>query len=304
MDRSGPLRLKKDGPAMEETGENKVWILFANGEGSRLNLSLHPGKGEQNRPADAYVVTGGGLSRSARRAAESVYNWLQHNGRNPDRFVAGFDVQHADNSMVGESAGLAFAIALASRMLHKQGLAIAATGEVSGGQYPGPVAKVGGINEKVTAAITLLPPGGSLFYPAVNEADLADALKEECRSNGIALYPISSVAEAMDLLFLNAQEEADCSSAARSWSKRITVVGGISALLIAVSLGSWWLTTRGDTVDKMPVQKDEVEVAAVAAEPQAVDDQDALIALPEQDIIVPPQPAVSEEHSRNNHGFD
>lgn len=286
---------------MEDTGGNKVWILFANGEGSRVNLSLHPGKSEQNRPADAYVVTGGGLSRSARRAAESVYNWLQHNGRNPDRFVAGFDVQNADNSMVGESAGLAFAVALASTMLHKKGLTIAATGEVSGGQYPGPVAKVGGINEKVAAAISLLPPGGSLLYPAANEAYLTEALKEECRSIGIALYPISSVAEAMDLLFLNVQEEADRPSPARSWSKRVKVAGSLLIFFITVSLGSWWLTTRGGTVDEMPVQESETEGVS---EPPAVDDQDVRIALPQPDTIVPPQSPVPEEHSSNAHGFD
>lgn len=219
--------------------ENRIWLLFTSGESSRVNLSLHHGKGDRGRPADAYVVTGGGLSKSARRAAEAVFNWLQQAGRNPDQFVAGFDVQGADNSMAGESGGLSFAIALAARLLNREGLSVAATGEITGGQYPGPLTAVDGINEKLSAAAVLMPPGSFLFFPATNEGQVTADVWTTLHKGGIHTHSVASVAEALEVLFNNTSLQLDRIEQSHQTPPRtgFIVIGMITLCVIVLSAG-------------------------------------------------------------------
>ncbi len=208
-------------------------------------LSLHAAKSGQSRPADAYVVTVGGLSGSARRAAEAVYTWLQHCGKNPDRFVAGFDVCNAGSSMAGASSGLAFAVALAARLLDVHGLSVAATGELREGQFPAPIARVGGINEKIAAALKVLPREGILLYPQENDADILESLRKQCGEEGIVLCPIRTLAEAFELLFAaerhRGAEKKEIPGVREGVANKATRVGGVVLAVLLGGLLGWWL---------------------------------------------------------------
>lgn len=185
-----------------EMAEGTMHLVFANGESSRVFVSLHHGKNTKARPADAYVVTGGGLSRSARRAAEVVYNWLQQRGKNPDQFVAGFDVPAADGRVAGESAGLAFALALGARILNYGNLNIVATGEIVEARYPATIGGVEGINEKLRRGEDLLKSGDYLVYPAANDEEIEAGLKNRLSEKGVVLLPVANAAEALDTVLL------------------------------------------------------------------------------------------------------
>ena len=242
-----------------------VWILFANGESSRVNISLHRGKSDRSRPADAYVVTGGGLSRSARRAAESVYNWLRESGRNPDQFVAGFDIEGADSTMAGESGGLAFALALSARLLNRPVVAMAATGEITGAHYPAPVGRVDGINEKLRAAAELLGDGQYLCFPRENEHEINSELIKDIRNRGIRLTAVDSVAEALETVFEVRSGKSISNPGKRPNIRMITMALSLACLMLAmVILGSWWF--ESNNAQGVEENQDQVQTESLTVE--------------------------------------
>jgi len=146
-----------------------TWMLFENGSGVQVNLSLYSPPGERARPVDAYVVTEceGGFTGSARRAAETVYHVLQAQGVEMDPVVVGYDLQGlpAGAPVTGESGGLAFAVALAKRILGQDPVSVAATGEITSSHGDGVVGPVRGIAAKLTAAGRLAPVRSWVLYP-------------------------------------------------------------------------------------------------------------------------------------------
>lgn len=291
---------------MQGSTDNNIWVLFANGEGSRVSLTLHPGKSDESRPADAYVVTGGGLSRSARRAAEIVYNWLEQSGKNPDRFVAGFDVQNADSSMTGDSSGLAFAVSLAAMFLNKSGVIVAATGEILEGQFPGPVGKVGGINEKAEAAVELLPHGGVFLYPVDNDIELSDLVREQCMSKDLILHPVQSVAEALDLLFTTpaGREEKAQETSLLTGNKLKQVAFGIVGVVLVVCLGLWLAVSYQRPVDENGgTESVATGVTEISPVPQTVISEfEEELAPPEEKNQLQLEPV--HERGLHDQGFD
>ncbi len=288
---------------MSSEGEdNRVWILFANGEASQVRLSLHPAKPERNRPADAYVVTGGGLARSARRAAEAVYNWLGERGHNPDQFVAGFDVQDSDPSMNGESAGLAFALALAGRLLNRTGMSVAATGEIAVSTYPGPLARVEGVNDKLRAVARHLPAESVCCCPAANAGDIDGSTRLLLQQQGIALLLVDSVADALDHLFAGAGEEPQEGQSHRP-GLRTKHLALVVAIVACLALGINWLL--GDRPEQVVVAEEAMPVEQHPAPPT----KDGDIKNFEQ--LAAPVPAAEEpaapvigEGAGNDRGFD
>lgn len=232
--------------------DNRFWILFGNGENSRITVSLHPGKEQGGRPADAYVVTGGGLSRSARRAAESVYHWLNQSKRESGCYVAGFDVLQEDGSMAGESGGLAFAIALAVRIL-KKNVNAAATGEILCSDFPGMIGRVDHIDDKLTGALALLSDGDFLFYPLPNKDDLDIDIRTMLEAKGIQLHGVASVAEALDLLFVQTKAPTQDPSLAKKRSKLLVFVAFLFLALGSACL--MWLRHAG-----LPVESESFQV--------------------------------------------
>jgi len=170
-----------------------------------VDLSLYSPSRDKTRPIDAYVVTEceGDFTGSARRAAEAVYNVVRQHCSAFDPVVVGYDLQGLPGGrpVTGESGGLAFAIALAKRVLNQDPGPVAATGEVKSGHGGGPVGPVKGIKAKMEAAGRLVPEKGWVFYPKENDHEIPDELRTSLEGKGLRLQPVSSVAEALGLLF-------------------------------------------------------------------------------------------------------
>jgi len=189
----------------DQTDRSTTWMLFESGSGVVVDLSLYSPSRDKTRPIDAYVVTEceGDFTGSARRAAETVYNVVREHGAGIDPVVVGYDLQGlpGGRKVMGESGGLAFAIALAKRVYDQDPGPVAATGEVKSGHGGGPVGPVKGIKAKLEAAGRLVPENGWVFYPKENDYEIPDELRTSLTGKGLRLQPVSSVAQALGLLF-------------------------------------------------------------------------------------------------------
>ena len=189
----------------DQTNRSTTWMLFESGNGVVVDLEFYSPPKKTTRPIDAWLVTGdeGVFKDSARRAALAVYDVVHQQGSGSEPVVVGFDLQGlpGGRAVTGESGGLAFAIALAKRLLGKDPGPVAATGEVISGHGGGPVGPVQGIEAKLKAAARLVPEKASVFYPEKNDRDISEALRCSLKEKGLKLQPVSSVAEALDLLF-------------------------------------------------------------------------------------------------------
>ncbi|MBN2705704.1 MAG: hypothetical protein JXR89_04600 [Deltaproteobacteria bacterium] len=179
-----------------------VWLPFASGNSARIELSLYNPATERSRPIEAYMVSdlGSDLSRSASRAAETVYAIAHEAGCAPPPTVVGFDLQGLENgaSIFGQSSGLALALALAGRLWPAPTpVSLAATGEISRSTDGGPLQKIDALEAKGWAALSRLPPGGYFLYPAENEPELSAELKQALAEKQIRSLPVHSVAEAL-----------------------------------------------------------------------------------------------------------
>ncbi len=186
-------------------------MLFESGNGVMVNLSLYPLPKDSNRPIDAYIVTetAGDFTKSARRAAAAVYDILQHKFPAVPQKVVGFDLQGYTRATVGESGGLAFAIALAKKLLNQDPGPVAATGDIISGNQGGKFGPIKGIVAKINAAEQLLPENGWLFYPQQNDNEIPDELRKNLTDKSIKLHPVSSVSEVLALFFGWHENEAD-----------------------------------------------------------------------------------------------
>jgi hypothetical protein len=187
-----------------QNGFTRTWILFESGNSVPVDLSLFSAPKENIRPIDAYVVmeVEGTVTFSARRAAGAVYEVVRNYNPDIGPVVAGFDFT-AKFKVTGESGGLAFAVALAKRLLNKDPGPVAATGIVESSHNGGPIKKVRGIEAKLEAAGAVLPSGGWIFYPQENENEISVKLRNRLISKGLSLYPVSSVAQTIEILFAN-----------------------------------------------------------------------------------------------------
>ncbi len=177
-------------------------MLFESGNGVAVDLQLFDAPRESARPIDAYVVTEveGSVTRSARRAAGAAYEAVARHVSDLPAAVAGFDFG-GSSQVIGESGGLAFAIALAKHLARQDPGPVAATGEVESSHNGGPVAGIRGIEAKLDAAAAVLPAGGHVFYPRENDGEVSAEARRKMVEQGLILHPVSSVAEAIDLLF-------------------------------------------------------------------------------------------------------
>ncbi len=185
-----------------QNGFSRTFMLFESGNVVSVDLSLFSAPKENIRPIDAYVVTeaDGTVTHSARRAAGAVYEVAGNEVSEMGPIVAGFDFK-ADFPVTGESGGLAFAVALAKRLFNKDPGPVGATGIVETSYNGGPVKKVRGIEAKLKAAGLVLPSGGWIFYPQENEHEVSPELRKNLMGKGLKLYPVSSVAQTLEILF-------------------------------------------------------------------------------------------------------
>lgn len=232
----------------KQTVDSRTWMLFESGGGVSVDLSLYAPPLDRSRPIDAYVVTEceGDFTGSARRAAETVYNVLQQHGSRMDPVVVGYDLQGlpGGRSVTGESGGLAFAIALAKRILDQDPGPVAATGEIKSGHGGGPVGPVKGIIGKLEAAARLLPEKGWVFYPQDNDREIPAELRKALMDKDLSIQPVSSAAQALSLLFdFHGPLPADASQPAKkknpSRSRILILLLICAAVLLLARIHGW-----------------------------------------------------------------
>jgi len=180
-------------------------MLFEGGDAARVDLSIYSSPKGGNRPIDAYVVTEceGDFTAAARRASEAVFHVTRRKFSDESSVVIGYDLDgvSGDSPLSGESGGLAFALALAKEVLKQDPGPVAATGEITSGSNGGPVGAVKGVEAKLTAAGKVMPDGGWVLYPKDSDREISGTLRKTLRDKGLKIVPVSSVAQALELLF-------------------------------------------------------------------------------------------------------
>jgi hypothetical protein len=211
----------------------RTWMLFESGNSVSVDLSLFSAPKENIRPIDAYVVTEaeGTVTYSARRAAGAVYEVIRDYRSDIGPVVAGFDFK-ANFPVTGESGGLAFAVALAKRLLNKDPGPVAATGIVESSHNGGPIKRVRGVEAKLKAASLALPSGGWVFYPEENENEISAELRSRLISKGLKLYPVSSVSQTIKILFANKQFNKDKPGQRINVRKTVLMIFLLSLILL------------------------------------------------------------------------
>jgi hypothetical protein len=222
-----------------QNGFTRTWMLFESGNSVSVDLSLFSAPKENIRPIDAYVVTEaeGTVTYSARRAAGAVYEVVRNYNPDIGPLVAGFDFT-AKFQVTGESGGLAFAVALAKRLLNKDPGPVAATGIIESSHNGGPIKRVRGIESKLEAAGMVLPSGGWIFYPEENE--ISAELRIRLISKGLRLYPVSSVAQTIEILFANTSHKKG-NPAQRFYPKKRMLLSFLFFLILILAfIGLVW----------------------------------------------------------------
>jgi hypothetical protein len=275
-----------------QNGFTRTWMLFESGNSVSVDLSLFSAPKENIRPIDAYVVTEaeGTVTYSARRAAGAVYEVVRNYKPDIGPLVAGFDFT-AKFQVTGESGGLAFAVALAKRLLNKDPGPVAATGIVESSHNGGPIKRVRGIEAKLEAAGMILPSGGWIFYPEENENEISVELCSSLISKGLSLYPVSSVAQTIEILFANSSHNKGNTVQQFYHKKRMSIPFLFFLVLILAFIGLvLWKDKQlppDQTVieDKLYEDQEDIEVDeqgdAIGREGQIVEKDNAEI---EEDI--------------------
>jgi hypothetical protein len=166
-----------------------VWLLLTAGAGrgvaAPLTADISAGvHGEGVRKVD---VSGAGaaLRHSATRAVNEAARILYREGYLDRQILVRFKAAEIENAH-GESAELAFALALTGAAVERPLPPLAATGRLTDGGAIGPV---DGIGQKLAAAIDVLPNGGHFIFPAAGEQELSPALRRAASDRGIILVP-------------------------------------------------------------------------------------------------------------------
>jgi len=246
---------------------SKTWMLFESGEAVVVDLTMYPPPPDKHRPIDAYVVTerDGDLTGSACRASEAVYDVARQYRRAVEPVIVGYDLKGLSGGepVAGESGGLAFALALAKRLLGQDPGPVAATGELETSPEGGPIGPVKGIAAKLEAAGRVVPENGWIFYPQDNDDDIPDRLRKSLTDKGIKLRPVSSVAGAMEDLF--ALGEPSREKKPQTWKAgRPLRTLLLFVLLVSVALaGGLWVQNRQPT--SIDVSNDKVRTARLHA---------------------------------------
>lgn len=196
-----------------------MFALFSNATFAEVALDLHndtPKSKSDTTPRVETTFNSDDIHSSADIAARSCHSLLvQKELIHPKKKVAVFDFKGGvfRERATGRSAGLAFALKFAQRIIEENGgkkmhFSVAATGEISDVE-DAYIVEVDLINDKFRAVSKHLKAGDVLFYPKRNE-ELSDDKKIEpidpeerkkLEDDGILLYPVSTLAEAIDILW-------------------------------------------------------------------------------------------------------
>ncbi len=183
----------------------KTWILLATENAVPIHVTIHnaPSSG---RPVEVFLVTDHPpeVLHSAQRGCQAAWAVAGSLGLEIPSCKVGFDLQGITpkEPISGESAGLAFGLALLQRQMAME-IPIAATGVVTSGIPPGPLEGVEGFREKCAAVERLSRElgGGLLFFcPRINLDQLGVMGSRRLEEAGVEVHPVASVEEAVHLL--------------------------------------------------------------------------------------------------------
>lgn len=145
----------------------------------------------------------GALVESVRTGVQVALRLLRRRGRHRASVErVSINTEPLPGSVIGESATLLFGIAayieMARHTAYDESVAaprFAATGKLDD---QGNVHAINGVADKVTTALeTDLCGGGILFYPQDNHWEVDDALRARCVEQGLELWPVRHVYEAL-----------------------------------------------------------------------------------------------------------
>ena len=169
-----------------------IWLLLTAGaaRGVAKPHAVRVGVGVHGQAVRRVDVAGGDPElRHAATGAVTEAARILYRERHLDReLVVNFALPTGEGfgNVIGRSAELAFALALAGAAVARALPAIAATGLVEEG---GAIRPVEGIAEKLAAALDVLPAGGVFAFPAANEQTLPDRLRADALARGVTLMP-------------------------------------------------------------------------------------------------------------------
>jgi hypothetical protein len=177
----------------------KVHALFADGTVSPVGIEL-----DASREPKVFVLgqPSRQLALSAERGVSAAYLALRRRGLVQGQYASFCELTGAPAAVVGESAGLAFALGFAAAALacEKRGArprAVAATGIVSSATADAAVGPVDGVAAKLAGAITTLPSGALFFYPSANTGDVGDDARSAAAARSVELVPVRTVDDAI-----------------------------------------------------------------------------------------------------------
>lgn len=169
-----------------------VWLLLTAGavRGVARPLTVRVGAGVHGQAVRRVDVAGGDpeLRQSATRAVTEAATILYRERHLDREIVVNFALPAGESfgNVIGRSAELAFALALAGATVARALPPVAATGVVEEG---GAIRPVEGIAEKLAAALEVLPAGGVFVFPAASEQALTARLRADAQARGVRLMP-------------------------------------------------------------------------------------------------------------------
>ncbi len=241
-----------------------TWMLFESGSAVPLNAKMHDYSAPDGRPVNAYVVTKskGAPKKSALRAAESVYEIARQKHMNPGCITVAYDLMGLDVrwEVVGASGGLAFAIAFAKQLFEHDPGPVAATGDILNSGNGGPVGPIKGVAKKLTAAGQVMKEGGWIFYPDKNNGEISKELRESLSEKGLKLHAVSSVEEALGILFPSEKKETVEQQPQKETAKqRPKAMWALLPILVALFIGGglWIHSLNRSALEDPPIKSEK-----------------------------------------------
>ena len=187
----------------------RVWMLMAAGRGGGVAAPLTARLAEGARGEAVRRVDVGGdasddasqeVRASALRGASLAYTLLYREKYVDRRLIVRFEAAAPLVNVTGDSADLAFALALAAHLTRADGAPslalppIAATGALT---EEGRLTAIDALPAKIAAALAVLPRGGVVVFPRANSADVTAELAERAAEGGVELMACASLEEAL-----------------------------------------------------------------------------------------------------------
>lgn len=139
--------------------------------------------------------------QSAQMGTQLSYRILRSEGYLTQSMMVRYRLDDAPDNIIGHSAGLAFALAFATKALHRQRFkSLAATGTL---EKKGRIVQVEGFVEKLQAALDTLPPESQLIYPEANQHEIDTAFLQRAHAAQVELIAVNSLEEALAKLGIN-----------------------------------------------------------------------------------------------------